>query len=40
MAMTLKHYTMIPDSEQREALAKLELHIANRPSGVTFQHDK
>src|SRR5580704_10556985 len=23
MAMTLKHYTMIPDAEQREALAKL-----------------
>jgi integrase len=36
MAMTLKHYTMIPDAEQREALAKLEHKIQNRPSGVTI----
>jgi integrase len=34
MAMTLKHYTMIPDDEQRAALAKLEYKINNRPSGV------
>lgn len=34
MAMTLKHYTMIPDAEQRAALAKLEHMIQNRPSGI------
>jgi integrase len=34
MAMTLKHYTMIPDAEQRAALAKLEHKIQTRPSGI------
>jgi integrase len=34
MAMTLKHYTMIPDAEQRAALAKLEHKIQNRPTGI------
>ena len=40
MAMTLKHYTMIPDAEQRAALLKLEEKVAaKKPSGVVVSGD-
>jgi hypothetical protein len=34
MAVTLMHHTMIPDAEQRAALAELEHKIQTRPSGI------